>query len=96
VNLSGILVVARPGRLDDALQALRELPGVDVHQHEAPTGRIVVTQEAESAGAEAEGLRRLRALPDVATAELVYHRLAEPARPPAVADAPSPPSGDRS
>ena len=75
MNFSGILVLVPPDRFEASLLALAELPGIDVHQHDAATGRIVVTQEAASVGAEAEGLRRIQALPDVLSAELVYHRL---------------------
>ena len=49
-------------------EALRALPGVEVHQVEA--GRAVVTQET---GEQEEGLRRIQALPGVLHAELVYH-----------------------
>lgn len=73
MNLSGILVVARPERLSAVIRALDALPGVEVHQVDAVTGRIVVVQEAHSVDAEAEGLKRIQAIPGVALATLVYH-----------------------
>lgn len=74
MNVSGILVHVRPDRFDDARAALAALPGLDVFQGDRPTGRLVVTQEAPSVGAEVAGLKRIQALPDVVAAELVYHR----------------------
>ena len=73
MNVSGILVVVPAERLASAIEALNRLDGVDVHQHDVRTGRIVVTQEAEGIQAEVEGLKRIKALPDVILAEMVYH-----------------------
>lgn len=73
MNLSGILVVARPERLSAVIPALNALPGVEVHQVDEATGRIVVVQEAEGVDAEVEGLKRIQATPGVALATLVYH-----------------------
>ena len=73
MNLSGILVVARPANLAGICVGLAALPGVEVHQTDAATGRIVVVQEAESVGAEVEGLKRIKALPGVILAEMVFH-----------------------
>jgi nitrate reductase NapD len=77
MNLSGILVVAAPGRLAEVAGQLARLPGVQVHQHEAATGRMIVTQEAASVDDEVEGLKRIKAMPGVALAEMVYHYVAE-------------------
>lgn len=73
MSLSGILVVARPERLATVIRELAALPGVEVHQVDEPTGRIVVVQEAEGVDAEVEGLKRIQATPGVALATLVYH-----------------------
>jgi len=78
MNLSGILVVAAPGRLDDVLAGLATLAGVEVHQIDAATGRIVVVQEAPSVDAETDGFTRIKSLPGVIDAALVYHRLDDP------------------
>jgi nitrate reductase NapD len=74
MQLSGILVRVTPGRLDGARSALAALPGVDVFQGDPATGRLVVTQEAPSVGSQAAGLERIRSVPGVICAELVYHR----------------------
>ncbi|MEG0821181.1 MAG: chaperone NapD [Burkholderiaceae bacterium] len=81
MNLSGILVVAAPGRLDDVLAALQTLEGVEVHHTDAATGRVVVVQEASSIDAEADGFTRIKSLPGVIDAALVYHRLDDAAPP---------------
>lgn len=73
VNLSGILVIVPVSAIAGTIEALRNLPGVDVHHTDAATGRIVVTLEAETVAAEVEGLKRIKALPRVILAEMVYH-----------------------
>ena len=73
MHLSGILVVVLPDYLDATMAALYSLPGVEVHYQDAASGRIVVTQEGNSIDAEVEGLKRIKALPRVLVAEMVYH-----------------------
>ncbi len=73
MNISGILVVAGPGRLDTVKEQLGRLEGVDVHQHDPASGRIIVTLEAEDVSGEVEGLKRIKALPGIVLAEMVYH-----------------------
>ena len=73
MNVSGIIVIVPAERLASAIEALNCLDGVDVHQYDAQTGRIVVTQEAEGIQAEVDGLKRIKALPHVILAEMVYH-----------------------
>lgn len=74
MNISGILVVTRPVHMSAVADALRALPGVDVYQQDPATGRIIVAQEAQSVGAEVDGFQRIRTLPNVISAQLVYHR----------------------
>ena len=73
MNLSGILVVASPEHFDECVAVLPTLEGVEVHQTDAETGRIVVVQAAPTVDAEIEGLKRIQSLPYVAAASLVYH-----------------------
>ncbi len=80
MNLSGIFVVARPQWQAEVVEALNALPGVEVHQVDASTGRIVVVQEAADIHAEIEGVKRIQALPHVVMAEMVYHYLADDQR----------------
>jgi periplasmic nitrate reductase NapD len=77
MNLSGIVVVAKPQWLVQVVDALAGLPGVEVHQVEDQSGRIVVVQEAADIRAEMEALKRIQALPHVIMAEMVYHYFAE-------------------
>ena len=87
MNISGILVVVSPSELEAGIAALKGLPGVEVHHTEGVAGRIVVTQEAETVNDEVEGLKRIKALPGVTMAEMVYHYLDEDGLP---SKAPSP------
>ena len=73
MNVSGILVVVRPERVAAATDELARLDGVDVHHCDAASGRIVITQEAETIQAEVDGLKRIKALPYVILAEMAYH-----------------------
>lgn len=77
MNLSGILVVAKTDWLDDVIATLDAIPGVEVHHVDAPSGRLIVVQEAGDINAEVEGLRHIKALPHVVMAEMVYHYIAE-------------------
>ena len=54
-------------------EQLDSLEGVDVHQHDPASGRIIITLEAEDVTGEVEGLKRIKALPDIVLAEMVYH-----------------------
>jgi nitrate reductase NapD len=73
MNVSGILVIVPVAELDVALSALAALPGVDVHHTDPATGRVIVTQEAESVHREIDGLKRIKAIPQVMLAEMVHH-----------------------
>ncbi len=80
MNLSGILVMAKPASHGQVVEALNALEGVEVHQVDEVSGRIVAVQEAEDIHAEIEGVKRIKALPNVIMAEMVYHYLAEDER----------------
>ena len=73
MNISGILVVVSPAECEASISVLNALPGVEVHHSDKETGRIVVTQEAQTVHEEIEGLKRIKGLPSVAMAEMVYH-----------------------
>ena len=73
MNISGILVIVSPQRVDSMVTELNQMDGIDVHHIDAASGRIVITQEAESISAEVEGLKRIRALPGIILAEMSYH-----------------------
>ena len=73
MNISGILVFVPPVHTRATIDRLQALPGIEVHHSEAESGRIVITQEAESIPDEIDGLKRIRALPDIILAEMSYH-----------------------
>ena len=77
VNLSGIAVSVRADQFEQTISKLGDLPGVEVRHRDAGSARIVVIQEAESVDAEVEGLKRIKSIPGVLVAELVYHYFAE-------------------
>jgi nitrate reductase NapD len=78
MNFSGIVVTVKPEDSDTMAGNLACLPGVETHQIDRASGRIVVVQEAASIDAETEGFARIRSMPGVIDAALVYHRF-EPA-----------------
>ena len=77
MNMSGILVVVSPDNFAASVDDLNHMDGIDVYHSDPETGRIVVVQEAENVGAEIQGLKRLKKLPYVRLAEMVYHYVAE-------------------
>lgn len=77
MNISGILVVAKPERQADVVGALAGLQGVEVHQVDEASGRIIAIQEAEDIHAEIDGVKRIKALLHVVMAEMVYHYIAD-------------------
>lgn len=77
MNLSGILVVTKPEWQAQVVESLNALEGLEVHQVDSATGRIIAVQEAGDVYAEVEGLKRIKALPHVIMAEMVYHYIAE-------------------
>jgi nitrate reductase NapD len=77
MNISGILVVSTPEHTSEVIDRLEGLSGIDVHHVDATTGKIVITQEAESIHDEVEGLKRIRALPGIILAEMSCHYFEE-------------------
>lgn len=80
MNLSGILVVANPDWQGQVVESLNALEGVEVHQVDEATGRIVAVQEAADIHAEIDCLKRIKAVPHVIMAEMVYHYIADDKR----------------
>ncbi len=77
MNISGILVVTSPEHFDDVSEKLKTLPGIDIHFTDNNTGKIVITQEAETIREEVDGLKRIRSLPHVVLAEMSSHYFEE-------------------
>jgi nitrate reductase NapD len=72
INISGLLVHARPDKAQAVRARLRGIPGVEVHAV-SPEGRLVVTLENASDRDMADTFERVQALPDVLSASLIYH-----------------------
>lgn len=77
MNLSGIVVSVQPRFYDDTVSRISQLPGVEVHYQDPKDARLVVAQEACDVDAEVEGLKRIKSIPGVVVAELVYHYFAD-------------------
>ena len=77
MNLSGIVVSVQPARFDEVIEQVGSLPGIDIYHQDPASHRLVVVQEAATVDAEVEGLKRIKSIPGVAVAELVYHYFAE-------------------
>jgi nitrate reductase NapD len=73
MNVSGILVVTPEKYLQATIDNLNRLDGVEVHQTDPATGRIVITQEGRSVHDEIDGLKRIKALPHIILAEMIHH-----------------------
>jgi len=73
VHYSGLLVVVRPEDLAEAVRDIESIPGVEVHHHDAESGRLVVVQEGRTLQDQESTLLRIQSLPHVILAELVYH-----------------------
>lgn len=72
MNVSGVLVRARPDRLPGVLTALGEIPGVEVHGVEESHGRVVVTVEDGTDWSAEESLLKVHLLEGISDAALVY------------------------
>jgi periplasmic nitrate reductase NapD len=73
VNISSVLVNARPDLLRQAQDGLALLAGVEVHAV-TDDGRLIVTIEADSDQAVADMFAVINRLPGVLSASMVYHQ----------------------
>ncbi len=77
MNLSGIVVAVPPQKFNEGIAALNAISNIEVHQSDESTGQIVIVQEAENVNMEIDGLKKIKALPMVTYAEMVYHYVAD-------------------
>lgn len=75
MTVSGIYVRIDPQHWGAATESLRQLPGVDLHQSDDSTGRLVLTHDADSTDSQTAGIERIRRIRGVVTAEPVYYYL---------------------
>ncbi|MCW8962181.1 MAG: chaperone NapD [Gammaproteobacteria bacterium] len=77
MNLSGILVVTTPPEIDALIDTLNAMPGLEVHNVDRDSSKLIVVQEAESIHDEIDGLKKIKKLPGIVLADMVYHYFAE-------------------
>ena len=74
MNYSAILVIARPGRLEAAVEAASRIEGVEPHQTAPATNRFICTIEAATTDDEVRLFRTVSELADVFDVSLIEHR----------------------
>jgi len=77
MNLSGILVVTTPSEIDSVIEALNAMSGLEVHNIDRDSSKLIVVQEAEAIHDEVDGLKKIKKLPGIVLADMVYHYFAE-------------------
>ena len=77
MNLSGILIISTPSEIDTLIETLNAMLGVEVHHIDRDSNKLIVVQEAETIHNEVDGLKKIKKLPGIVLAEMVYHYLAE-------------------
>ncbi len=73
VNISSIIVGAFPEQAATVKEQLFAMPGVEVHAV-GDDGRMVVSIETDSDNNTVETFERIRQLPGVLSASMVYHQ----------------------
>ncbi len=73
MHISGILVRTAPAAVQTFVAKLAVFGELEVDRFDEASGQIVVVQESSTREEQEEGLRRIQALPGVASAELVCH-----------------------
>lgn len=73
MNISGVIVRARPENVGAVRKRLAGIDGVDVHAA-TEDGRLIVTVEEESDRLLADAVLRLSGVPGVLAASMVYHQ----------------------
>lgn len=72
MNVSGVLVRARPDRFPEVMAALAGIAGLEVHAVEQAAGRIVVTLEDGPGYSVEDSLLQLHLVDGISDAALVY------------------------
>lgn len=75
MNLSSILIFTSPNNIPALHSNLCALPGIEVHYQCHDTGRLVIMQKALDDESEFDGLQRIKALPQVIAAVMVYQHV---------------------
>ncbi len=73
MNISGVIVHARPERVDDVQHSLAAMAGVEVHAA-TDDGKLIVTVEDDDDRMLADTVMSLHNVPGVLSAAMVYHQ----------------------
>lgn len=73
MNISSLVVDARPDYLAQVRHHLGAIPGVDVHAA-TPEGKLIVTLEADTNDATTDTFSRIGAVEGVMSVAMVYHQ----------------------
>ncbi len=65
-------IVTGPGRLTEVTTELLKIPEIVIHHTEPESGRAIVTLESSEREDQMSTMEKIRAMKDVASAELVY------------------------
>jgi len=76
MNISGVLVHAKPGNCNAVGAALEQLEGVEVHGM-SDDGRMVVTIEQARDRALSDCFLRMHDIPDLISVAMIYHQFEE-------------------
>jgi nitrate reductase NapD len=76
-HYSGVLVVTRDDALSSCADAVNALDGAEVHMRHPETARLVAVLEGDSVDLHEDLLQRIRSIPGVLLASLVYHYVDE-------------------
>lgn len=74
MNYSTILVSTRPGELELAVAAVSCLPGIETHQQDVGTARLICTIEAPDTDEAVRRFQAVAALDCVRDVSLIEHR----------------------
>ena len=73
MNITGILVRARPERFPEVMAALRRISGTQIHGAEEQGGRIVLTLEDGPGYSVEDSMLAVHLVDGISDAAMVYH-----------------------
>jgi periplasmic nitrate reductase NapD len=71
MNISSAVLYIAPARLDEACEALRQMPGVEIHA-QTTEGKVVVTLEGDDTNSAADSYVALHGIAGVASVAMIY------------------------
>ena len=74
INMCGVLVHTRPGKIDTVEAMLEQIPGVETHGR-GENARLVVTVEDTEKMSAIDAIAKVNAVDGVVATALVYHEM---------------------